>query len=171
MTSLLLGWMVCLKSIWKKAFQSARGPLGWGTWSRVFLVDFLPLPPCQQVTSCSSEPPFVHSQVCVSKRWRTITGNGSRRRGRHHLSAGFRLTLMFIWAQTLGAHSVFHSCATKLLFIRTFNPKSTSLFPRRGWTSVFVFVSIFSEQKVKYYLVCWWMNSRLPALCFNWFIN
>lgn len=54
------------------------------------MVDFLPLPPWQQVTSCSSKPSSVHSEVSVLKQWGTITGKGSRRRGRRHFSARFR---------------------------------------------------------------------------------
>lgn len=83
------------KSIWRKAFPISQKSSGMRNikqkTERVFMVDFLPLPPCRQVTSCSSKPSSGHSEVSVFKQWRTIAGKGSRRRGRHHFSARFRL--------------------------------------------------------------------------------
>lgn len=101
------GWPHCCRDEWfvwnkkhlEKSF-SDRSEVLWDEkhWAepplnteRVFMVDFLPLPPWQQVTSCSSAPSSVHSEVSVSKQWRTIAGKGSRRRGGRHFSARFRL--------------------------------------------------------------------------------
>lgn len=79
------------KASGKKLFRQAWSPLGWEPAECVFMLDFLPLPPSQQVTSCSSTSSFVQSDISVFKQWRTITGKGSRRSHRHHFSAHFHL--------------------------------------------------------------------------------
>ncbi|TNN41056.1 hypothetical protein EYF80_048767 [Liparis tanakae] len=58
----------------------------------VFVVDFLPLPPCQQVTGCSSKPSRVHAEVSLFEQWgEQWQEEAARSGGRRHLSARFRL--------------------------------------------------------------------------------
>lgn len=74
----------------KKLFQSARRPLGWepGGRTRSECLWWISCH-CQPDSRWAAAPPDPHLLAAVFKQWGTITGRGSGRAGRSHLSASF----------------------------------------------------------------------------------